>query len=183
MVFMIVTALSAIDDGSPFFSILMVVTGRGPLPSLNGLFSCTLYRQQNNHIFQAISFSSQHLDCFVCRRCFFIRSRLYSTLRGYLSIAFLRALAITVGTVMAATASFDCSQHPHLTYISMSSKGSMLESGSPFSFTHRHGLLTSSSDLPAEAGKPIPPRTSRIAQTRSRHRLSCNSYRAISTLR
>ena len=61
MVFMIVTASSAIDDGSLFFSILMVFTGGGPLPSFNGAFSCTLYRpQQSNHLFQAMN-SSSHL--------------------------------------------------------------------------------------------------------------------------
>ena len=57
MVFTNVTALSAIDDGSFSFSILMVVTGGGPQPSLNGTFSCTLHRPQpNNHLSQPMNF-------------------------------------------------------------------------------------------------------------------------------
>ena len=64
MVLTIVTALSVIDDGSFSFSILMVVTGGGPLPSPKGTFSCTLYRPQpNKHLFQAMNFSSPCLDC------------------------------------------------------------------------------------------------------------------------
>ena len=95
-------------------------------------------------------------------------------------MALLRVSAIAVGTIMAATATFDCSQHSRLTYISMSSKEIMLEPGIRSPSIHSHGSFTSSRDLPAEAGKPY---ASRIVQTRSRHRFGCNSYRAISTFR